>query len=341
MFRFISVCLLAMSCSLTVHAGGPRVLTGPKGAVWAIAFSADGKLVAAASDISEKTVQDGKDVTSLKGASIHIWDTKSGDLKKTLDVKNMQISALAFSPDGKLLVSGGFKEAKLWDVDSGELKATLKDHVGSVRRLAIPRDGKFVVTVSSWFDKCEIRVYELPTGKLLQTINDAGCDLEALGLSADGKTLATGSRVSKGGFRGDLKIYDLPTGTLKTTITEPMSWVNVLALSPDGKTVAYPSEFSIKFCDTGTGQLKRAVKEFVSDLQFTSDGKTVVGMISSGQDSSDLKLVDVQSGRVTRTLKAKQKGLGCFAVSPDGKLIAVGSGEAGQGSVHLLDLTRR
>jgi WD40 repeat protein len=337
-FLVIFVCSLLPLVALAQ--GAPRTLTGPKGTVWAVAFSADGKLVAAASDISEKTTKDGKEVTFIKGSAIHIWDTQKGELKNTLTVPNMQLSALAFTPDGKMLASGGFKEARIWDVQSGEVKHTLKDHVGTVKRVAIPRDGKSLITMSSWFDKCEVRIYELPTGKLLRTINDEGCDLAALGVSADGKIIATGSRVSKGAFRGDVKIYDAQTGTLKRTMSEPKNWVNALALSPDGKTVAYPSDFTIKFCDTGTGQVKRTVKDFVSTLEFMSDGKIVIGMIPSGQDSSDLKLIDANTGRVTKTIKARHKGLGFFALSPDGKLLAVGSGEAGQGSVQLIEMAR-
>lgn len=74
------------------------------GQVDVVAFSPDGKYAAAGS-------QDGK---------IRIWDVQSGAKVRTLTGHSDEISGLAFSPDGKKIVSSGDASARLWDVSTGE-----------------------------------------------------------------------------------------------------------------------------------------------------------------------------------------------------------------------------
>ena len=60
------------------------------------------------------------------------------------------VSAVAFSPDGKLVVTGSNdKTARLWDTATGNPVATLAGHDGSVIAVAFSPDGKLVVTGSA------------------------------------------------------------------------------------------------------------------------------------------------------------------------------------------------
>ena len=71
----------------------------------AIAFSPDGKLVAAPYNPGFRSTADG----------VRIWDAESGALLHTLDVPTLAW-ALAFSPDGYRLIEGGFVEGlRQWD----------------------------------------------------------------------------------------------------------------------------------------------------------------------------------------------------------------------------------
>ena len=54
-----------------------------------------------------------------------------------------KVNAVAFSPDGKTLASGGDdRTVKLWDIQTGELKRTLVGHVAEVGTVFFSRDGK-------------------------------------------------------------------------------------------------------------------------------------------------------------------------------------------------------
>jgi WD40 repeat protein len=333
--RTITVVALGFSICLSAEAAGPkpRTLTGPKGTVWAVAISPDGKLVAAASDISEKEVKNGMEITNIKGSEVRVWDLQTGKLKQTLAPSQQQTMAIAFSGDSKLVATGAFKEAKIWDVNTGEAKQTLKDQVGAVNALVFSSDGKMLATLSSWFNKGEIRLYDAQTWKLLRTLKDDTADLHCLALSADGKTIAAANRITEGGFRSDIKIWDTQAGELKQTFAEPKAWVDSAALSPDGKLLATPSQFTIKLWDVQSGKVKRTFNEFVSALVFLPDGQTLAGRLNN-----EVKLIDLKTGKVKRTLKTGEHTWS-WAFSRDGKTLATGSGEAGKGEVELWDLS--
>ncbi|OQS03487.1 hypothetical protein THRCLA_04208, partial [Thraustotheca clavata] len=61
-----------------------------------------------------------------------------------------QVSAIAFSPDGKLLAiaeKGHAPAITVWDVDSGQLKAELKRHKYGIASLAISSDGQYLMSI--------------------------------------------------------------------------------------------------------------------------------------------------------------------------------------------------
>jgi WD40 repeat protein len=79
-----------------------RSLEGDTGWVRALAFSADGSLVACAGEIE-----------------LRLWDAATGQTRRTLEGHTDMVEALAFSPDGSWLASAGDEgELHLWDPDS-------------------------------------------------------------------------------------------------------------------------------------------------------------------------------------------------------------------------------
>ena len=81
-----------------------QTLEGHSGAIYAVAFSSDGKLVASGSD-------DG---------TVKLWDTATGALQWTLEDHSGLVNAVAFSSDGKLVASGSHDgTVKLWDAATG------------------------------------------------------------------------------------------------------------------------------------------------------------------------------------------------------------------------------
>ncbi|MDH3459812.1 MAG: hypothetical protein OEM00_02330 [Burkholderiaceae bacterium] len=108
-------------------------LTGHRGNVLSIAFSPDGRTIAAAGLDQE----------------ISLWDVAKGTRLAVLKTKQQgSVASIAFSPNGKLLASGGIdKQVTLWDVNSRkQLGEPLKGHEDSVRGVAFSPDNKLIAS---------------------------------------------------------------------------------------------------------------------------------------------------------------------------------------------------
>ena len=78
----------------------PRVLEGQSGTVWSVAFSPDGRLIAAC---------------SAHEPGIRLWEFNRGQLLRTIAGHAFGTTAVAFSPDGSTLATvGGDGHARLW-----------------------------------------------------------------------------------------------------------------------------------------------------------------------------------------------------------------------------------
>ena len=101
------------------------------------------------------------------------------------------VSAVAFSPDGKLIISGsGDDTLKIWDAHTGKEKLTLRADGKGVTALAVSRDGNYLA--SGHWNKT-IKIWELPGGKELFTLRGHKESITSVAFSLDGKRIVSGS----------------------------------------------------------------------------------------------------------------------------------------------------
>jgi WD40 repeat protein len=149
--------------------------------IQSVAFSADGKLLAAGS-------------SGIPGreASIRIWDVATRKESITFPANPGEVSGVSFSPDGQMLaaVGSGDKKVRLYEVATGRECARLVGHTEGVLCVAFAPDGK---TLGSGGKDGTVRIWN--TGRCREVfalVGHAGA-VTRLAFSADGKTLATGS----------------------------------------------------------------------------------------------------------------------------------------------------
>jgi WD40 repeat protein len=120
------------------HAELARLSADESKLIWAVAFSPDGRLLA----VAEKHPTDWD---TRRTHAIKVWDVESRRLAARLDGHTDDVRALAFSPDGKTLVSGGEdRTIRQWNLARRGQTAVVKTH--SVTTLAVSNDGRRIVS---------------------------------------------------------------------------------------------------------------------------------------------------------------------------------------------------
>src|SRR5262249_27283405 len=84
------------------------------------------------------------------GSKLELWQADGSERVATLEEHRETLTCVAFSLDGKHLVSGSYdKTLRLWSVESASCMATLEGHTDTVRSVAFSPDGKYLVSGSS------------------------------------------------------------------------------------------------------------------------------------------------------------------------------------------------
>jgi WD40 repeat protein len=181
------------------------------------------------------------------------------------------VTALAFSPDNKLLASGGYKEVALWNAADGKLLRKLGGLSGQVRALAFAKDNRTLAVASGVPGRSgTVVLLDLDTGATTP-IEQSKDEMLAVAYSADGKWLATG------GTDTIVRVWNLGTQAPPLELKGHTDWISGLAFSPDGRLLASSSaDRSARIWKTETWkeafQLPVQITEPISGVAFATEG---------------------------------------------------------------------
>jgi RNA polymerase sigma factor (sigma-70 family) len=270
---------------------------------------------------------DGKTIAMPTHAKfIHLIDFETGKTVRDFKVENLEsgvprdfpsVLDAAFSPDGKLLATGGYDNdngnyfARLWDVETGkELRRFMHGKQGSgIASLAFSPDGKTLATLGTQAGVL-LRLFDVDTGKLLRAFpKDDGVrpSRGSVAFSADGKTVAAAAN--------SIRLYDTTTGEERLSIDKRAS---DLRFTDDGKTLTAAVAGAIYRWDTSTGNslIPEAADSAVTGILVTPDGSRV---ITCGQ-YGEAHIWDGKSGKHLRRFPVGRRGT--LTLSPDGRFLA-------------------
>ena len=268
---------------------------------------------------------------------------------KTFRGHSHGIWAVAFSPDGTTLASGGAERlVRMWDVETGRLLRSLRGHTHDIRAIVFTPDGQTLATAS---EDRTIRLWNGKTGepmKLLFTRYDHS--VCSLSLSPDGLMLARGSH------NKDIKIWEVTTGTELMTLLGKDEydhhWSVCVAFSPDGIHLATGTDIGkIKIWEVlpsgeekvlhdghwrrdqedstetrgyfieDDGGFQKPMDYWIGAMTFTPDAKLLI----TGSRDSTIKLFEMPTVVEKKSLTGHKGWVRSLAVSPDGKVLVSAS----------------
>jgi WD40 repeat protein len=297
---------------------GERTLRGHTAAILSVAFRPG-------ADPSDRIVL----ASASRDETVRFWNPATGDTTAVLRGHAGPVYGVAFSRDGRRIVTTDFSGAiKVWDADTGKEVRTFH---GTVARSALSPDGKRLAFTGQ---AGTVQVRDVDTGdEVLAPFDTYAGPVMSLTFSPDGKRLATS------GWDGSAALWDAGTGRRLHSLTGHRHNVMTIEFSADGTRLVTASwDKTVKLWDAATG---KEIRTFVGHgdqvlgATLSPDGK----WLASASSDNTVRVWDTTTGEVTTVLRGHTGNVLSVSFSPDGKWLASSSGYRGKGEAKLWDAT--
>ncbi|MBW4490637.1 MAG: serine/threonine protein kinase [Trichocoleus desertorum ATA4-8-CV12] len=235
--------------------------------------------------------------------------------------------SIAFSSDGKMLVSGSVDQiVEIWDLKTENSNQTLSDHSGRVYDVAVNPDGQ---TLASGSEDNTIKIWNLHTGELLRTLKGHLWSVLSVAISPDGQTLASGSEDNT------IKIWNLKTGKLLNTLSGYTSAFYSVEIGADGTLLAGGSlDNTIKIWELHTGKLLHILRGHSGQVNSVAIASNSA-ILASGSADGTIKIWNLYAGELLHSLTGHSDSVESVAISPDSQTIVSGDKD---GTIRIWNL---
>ncbi|KAI1320581.1 WD40 repeat-like protein [Xylariaceae sp. FL0255] len=285
---------------------------------------------------------DDKIITGSDDMLIHVYETKTGKLRRKLEGHEGGVWALQY--EGNILVSGSTdRSVRVWDIEKGLCTQVFYGHTSTVRCLQILMPTKVGVEngadvmmpakplIITGSRDSQLRVWRLPEAgsrRYIQTgppANDADCPYfirtlqghshSVRAIAAHGDTLVSGS------YDNTVRVWRISTGETVHVLQGHSQKVYSVVLDTErNRCISGSMDSFVKIWDLNTGSCIHTLEghNLLVGLLDLRDQR----LVSAAADST-LRIWDPESGRCQSTLTAHTGAITCF--QHDGRKVISGS----------------
>lgn len=262
-------------------------------------------------------------IVIVAGVIIYLnWDYSL----KTLEGHSDAVSSVAYSPDGKYIISGSYdKTFKIWEASTGKCLKTLSGYSDKITSISYSFDGKYIVNATTGN---KINIWEESTGKCLKTLEGYYNGYSSVSFSPNGEYV-----IGCSDDKTIINIWDVKSEkcikTWDVSMEDEFAYQYDYSKSSveytfDGKHIVYrvfdavSGRYINTMLEANSGKCVD-IMETVGDV-YSPDKKYTATIIYDIIDISN-----VNSGETIKTLKGHSEGVSSIAWSPDNKYIVSGS----------------
>jgi WD40 repeat protein len=242
---------------------------------------------------------DGRYLASGSFQEVNLWDSQTGVWRQKITGFVDCVVTLAFSPNGKLLATGGGApsedgELKVFEIPSGKLLVNIQNgHSDEVFGVCFSPDGTKLASCAA--DKF-VKVFEIPSGKFLKSFEGHTHHVLDVGWKSDGKLLASA------GADNVIKVWDYEKGEQVRTIaghTKQVTRLEFIGKTPQFATCS--GDNTVRFWNVDNGGNIRNFgggSDFLYAVAVSPDGSVVV----AGGQEGIVRLYNGNSGALVKEL---------------------------------------
>jgi WD40 repeat protein len=264
---------------------------------------------------------DGKSISGrCRDNRIRTWDVASGALRADKAVSS-----------GTALLSGELyaerdaktKTMRVWDLSAERQLQMING--APAGRTAVSNDRRLIATASP--EERAVRIWNVTTGEQRHSLPDGLGGAAELVFSPDGETVVSAN------YDNDVRVWKTKSGELVRRIEDMTGAMFAAEFTPDGQHLILAGlDETVYIWDARTFALHRKLQgqgETIAALAISPDGRTLVtgGFdVLTTRNPVKVAIWDLATGKITRTLRSPHRVVS-LAFSPDGKWIAMASGE--------------
>ena len=216
----------------------------------------------------------------LPRGECQLWDLKTHKRVAALKGSGRAVLCVAFTPDGKGLLTGGEGKVFLYDTATQRQVAELPGLSGPVLALAVSPDGKTLAASAG----NQVKLYDLGERKAKAVLDGRREGVRITGLAF----VDEGNLLAASGTDGQTTLWDVAAGKWRTPLPAQPTPIVSLAATRDGQTLALGcADRLVRIVDVRTGQLRAVLPGHTREVLGVAFSNDRGFLVSAGTAQSE------------------------------------------------------